>query len=286
MPEFRLRVARMLITPGSLVAVIFCATSARAEIDFYRFFKTDFYQQTSTAQPVALDSAVGTVDILVSSDTDFTAAQVTSTSPLSPMTLSSPSSGSSAFSQTYPTTAARDTDFPANTTYEYAITGGTLGTQTASLTTPASDLFAAVVPYFTGTTYDQLQGMDSSNDFTFTINGYDAPVGGNNPLIFFTILRASDLQPTFSDTEPNTQTSFVVPGGTLEPGTAYIVDLDYSSRLDTANAGFGGATSEIGYDARTDLGFSTAVPEPSAFALAVISGLILLGRRQRTRTSR
>jgi hypothetical protein len=52
------------------------------------------------------------------------------------------------------------------------------------------------------------------------------------------------------------------------------LDLIYDNRIDTGQAGFGGAISEVGFDARTDISFNmAAVPEPSTFALLAIGCL-------------
>jgi len=259
--------------------------AAQAEISFFRLFKTQAYEQTSNAQPTTLAIASGEASILYNNVADFATAQVTSSSPLSPMPLTPSGAGTVSYSQFFATSGDLDTDFPDNTTYAFGISGGTLGTDAAALNTPVTNIYASQVPFFNGTTYDQLQGMDSTSPFSFTFDGYDAPVGGNTPLTFFSIIRDSDGAFIYGDSGPNTQTSFVVPANTLEPGTAYTVDLVYSSRIDTPNAGFNGATAEVGYDLRTDLGFSTAVPEPASICLLAMAGLglVVCVRRRRSR---
>ena len=255
-------------------------SSLKADINFYRLFKTDAYQQTSNAQPTTPVFFTGNADIIFSNNSDFAAAQVTSASPLSPMTLSPSFPGFFGYGQFYTPPSNLDTDFPNNTTYEYGISGGTLGTQTASLSTPAANIFASQVPFFNGTTFDQLQGMNTAGSFQFTLNGYATPVGSNVALTFLDIIRVSDGAVVYTDFGPNTQTSFVLPANTLQPGTAYIADLVYSSRIDTPNAGFNGATSEIGYDLRSDLNFSTAVPEPASLVLALFAAVALIAARR------
>jgi hypothetical protein len=264
-----------------LAVTVLHARDARADVNFFRLFKTESYQQTSNAQPSTIVGTAGNANILYSDPADFTAAQVDSTSPLSPMTLSANGPGVFDFGQAYPTVGDLDTNFPDNTIYAFSIAGGNLGPDAAALNTPATSIYAAQVPYFNGTVYDQLQGMDSTAPFNFTLDGYDAPAGSNTALTFFALIRVSDGALIYSDVGANSQTVFSVPGGVLDPGTAYYADLDYSSRIDTPNAGFGGATAEVGYDLRTDLYFTTAVPEPGTFILAGLGGLALLAWRRR-----
>jgi hypothetical protein len=196
------------------------------------------------------------------------------------MNLASSFPGFFDYGQFYSAPSDSDIDFPNNTAYEFAIAGGTLGTQTASLSTPATSLFAPQIPFFNGTTFDQLQGMDAASSFQLNIDGYTAPVGVNNPLTFLDIIRVSDGAVVYTDVAPNTQTSFVVPANTLEPGLAYTMDLVYSSRIDSLNAGFNGATAEVGYDLRTDLNFTTAVPEPHSLTLALLAGVATMAIRR------
>ena len=124
------------------------------------------------------------------------------------------------------------------------------------------------MPYFTGTTFDQLQGMNPAAPFQFNSNGYAAPGGINSPLSFFGISRVSDGQLVFGALGTNTDTSLLLPANALEPETAYMASLVYSSRIATPNAGFNGATSEVAFDLRTDLQFTSGlVPEPSTSVL-------------------
>lgn len=265
-------------TIAILITILALAPSpAAAAIQYYRLFKVAWYQQTGNSQPTTPTNFSADVDIIFSNPGDFTSAQVTSASPSSPMTLGFLTPQFAIYSTGYASSFARDTDFPNSTTYQYGISGGSLGTQTASLSTPSTNLFPSQVPYFTGTTFDQLQGMNPANPFQFNSNGYTAPGGINSPLSFFGISRVSDGQLVFGVSGTNTDTSLVLPANTLEPETAYTVGLVYSSRIATPNAGFSGATSEVAFDLRTDLAFTTGlVPEPATNLLLALGGLTLL----------
>ncbi len=274
------RLDRRIVAFAAMAAVALMPTPAQSAVQFYRLFKVATYQQTSNAQPTTPVGFSADVDMIHSNAGDFSSAQVTSTSPSSPMTLGALTPGFSIYENGYATSAARDAGFPNSTTYQYGISGGTLGTQSASLSTPSSNLFPSQVPYFTGTTFDQLQGMNPANAFHFNINGYTAPGGINTPLSFFGINRVSNGQQAFGASGTNTTSSFLVPANTLQPNTAYFIDLVYSSRIDTPNAGFSGATSEVGFDFKTELTFTTgAVPEPAGILLLALGGsALLIGR--------
>jgi len=266
-----------------LVSLSLLATDAHAAITFYSLFVSNGYEQTSNAQPTIPLSYSGDVSIDFNNAGDLTAANVTSPSPLSPMTLNL-GTLTAGFGQTYASAAQRDTNFPPSAEYQFNISGGILGSQSASLSRPGTDAFAPDVPYFTGTTYDDLQGVDATTTIILPFTGYAAPLGVNDPLIFIGITRVSDGALVYGDSGPNTLTSFTVPVGTLQPNTDYDVNLVYSSRISIGQAGFGTATSQMAFDLRTDLFFTTGVPEPSTIALAALASLAILSYRRRAKT--
>ncbi len=125
------------------------------------------------------------------------------------------------------------------------------------------------MPYFTNNTYTALQGVNAASAITLTWNPFTAPAGVNTPLIFIGITQVSDGQAVYGTSGDNTITSTTVSANTLQPGTQYDLDIVYSDRITTPNAGFNGATAFVAFDLRTDLVFTTAgaVPEPSALLL-------------------
>jgi hypothetical protein len=103
-------------------------------------------------------------------------------------------------------------------------------------------------------------------------------------LTFIGITNVATNQTVYSTSGPNTLTSATVAANTLAPGTQYDLDIVYSDRVSTMNAGFGTATAFTGYDLRTDLLFTTAaaVPEPSIPLLTAAGiGLALAARAAR-----
>jgi hypothetical protein len=277
------------VCPLAFLGALFVASSAEADVTFFELFKKETFVQTSNAQPSAPAAFEGAADMGYNSASQLSSAQVTVASPLSPITLNRdfPTANYSHFSQTEASAAALDTDFPDSATYTYSISGGTLGTHSATLTTPASSQYPLQVPYLNGTAYSDLQGMDSTAPFQFTFDGFTPPGVSGFALMFMHISRATNGQVDYIMSGTNTLTSLVAPAHTLQPNTAYNGDLFYRYFIMTNvfGAGFSGAHSQVEYDLDTHFTFTTAVPEPTAFFLAAV-GFIGLGvwdwrRRQR-----
>ena len=268
--------------------ILLLSPFARGAILDFNLFKNTAYQQTNDAQPTTPIGYFGSVAVESNNTTDFTAGNVTSTSPLSPMMLTMTGTTGAFQSAFLGTKATLDADFPNGTTYTYNISGGTLGSQTATLSTPATDEYAATIPFFTNNAFTSLQGANSASSINLSWNPYATPPGINTPLIFVGVTRVSDNTFVAGTSGSNALNSFTIPANTLQPGTQYDLDLVYSARNGTANAGFGGANSFYSYDVRTDLVFTTAaasIPEPSTFSIASLGILAFVGwvrKRQRT----
>jgi hypothetical protein len=207
----------------------------------------------------------------------------------SPLTLASVPGNNFNYAASFPTQAAMNAAFPLGNPYTFQISGGNLGTQSATLNTPATALFSAI-PFLTASSYSQLQGLNPTLPDTIGINGFTPLAGTTDSFAFFTITRQSDNVVVFQQSflNPST-TSIFVAANTLAAGSAYNIDLDYSSRITTPNAGFGTASSIMAFEQRTEIGFTTAtesaVPEPSSLALALLgAGMALVFQRRRSKT--
>ncbi len=263
------------------------APRAHANITYYDTFKVQYFSQISTSQPVTTTGFGGFANVNASLASDLSGGTVTSSSPLSPMTLTG-SGGNYSFGIFPATKVLLDADFPNGTTYTFHLTGGTYNGQSAAVATPATDDYSATVPYFTGSTYTTLQNFNVANLLNLTFNSYATPAGVNTPLTYIEIDKVSDSSAVYSTNGTNTLTSASVGANTLAPATQYDLSIVYSARLLTTNAGFGTATSFAAYDLRTDLFFTTAAltatPEPASFGIAGLGifGLLLAVRRKRT----
>ena len=151
---------------------------------------------------------------------------------------------------------------------------GTTGSHTFGPT-----LYSAQVPYLTGNSYNQLQGLNAAQSETLTFNGFSAVAGSNESDEFLTLSKTDGTVVFSAGFLSNTTTSKVIPANTLAAGTTYTLDIDYSSRVNSTITAFGGSSFfTASYDTRTQIGFTTAVPEPASLAF-VSAALALLLRR-------
>ena len=254
------------------------ARPARADIFFYDLLKSKDYIQTGPSAPVAPVEYDGNAGI-ASAVGDFTNASITSSSPISPYGLTI-FPGDASWFIALTTKAQLDADIPNGTTYTFNVSGGSLGTQSATLTLPSTDEYAANVPFFTGGSYNALQGMNASAPLTLTFDPFAAVSGTNFDFMIVDLYPAGNSQPLINADLANTASFYTLAANTLQPNTSYTFALSYFVDNFTLNGGFGHATEEYGYSESTFVNFTTgpaAVPEPSALAGAATGILICLG---------
>ncbi len=169
--------------------------SAHAAVEFFGVTKGERFQQTSDAAPPSPSDFFGFMTMTASSSADLGAAQVTTNmvvpSPLSPFVLTPVYPGAFTFYKSETTLANLDTDFPNNALYTFSISGGTLGAQNTSLLVPPINLFPSKVPSFSGTTFNQLQGMNPAAPFNFNWSGFTPAAEITTSSILFDIQNIS-----------------------------------------------------------------------------------------------
>ena len=285
-----LAVVALLVAPPS---------PAEAAINFYRLGKRISYTQTDDSQPTTPVAMDGGVDMFADNPSNLTSARVFSTSPTvlspaSPFILTEFSPGYWNSSQFYSSLEEMDTNLPPGDIFGYLIEGGDFGARLALLTIPATNLFAPDVPYFTGSSFSELNSLDTTAPYTLNWNGYTPLDGTTEAPIFFSIYRVSDGQFMIGTTVSNTDTSFEIPADTLAPETEYRAGLAYSSRVNSFDAGFVDGDASITFDLNTNLTFTTApvgelsrsgVPEPASTILA-LGGLLAMVALRRKRPAR
>jgi hypothetical protein len=266
---------------GLAVLVGTAARPARADIFFYDLLKSKDYIQTGPSAPVAPVEYDGNAGI-ASAVGDFTNASITSSSPISPYVLTI-FPGDASWFIALTTKAQLDADIPNGTTYTFNVSGGSLGTQSATLTLPSTDKYAANVPYLTGGSYNALQGMNASDPLTLTFDPFAAVSGTNFNFMIVDLYPAGNSQPLINADLANTASSYTLAANTLQPNTSYTFALSYFVDNFTLNGGFGHATEEYGYSESTFVNFTTGpvgVPEPSSLTLLALGGGALAGWRR------
>jgi hypothetical protein len=177
----------------------------------------------------------------------------------------------------YEDTAASLSDLEATYptgTYTFDVSGGTQPEKVVSQSY-AGDAYPNT-PLVTN--FSALQGLNAADAFTVDLNGMvvspNATPDVNN--IYFFIYNASTNAQVFSDAGPPTVTDFVIPGGTLAAGTSYYFNLVYDDRIVDTTGGDSPITLTQFYDIGTAGDFTTAVPEPSTWAMMLV-GFVGLG---------
>ena len=116
-----------------------------------------------------------------------------------------------------------------------------------------------------------------------SFNAFTANPNVSKGYTYFTIFNPITIAAVFSSGDlPASTTSLVIPANTLQPNTSYGLEFDFSDRLSGTDSVNDVPTLQ-GFDVRTDIDFTTAVPEPlSAAALGAVTCICLL-RRQTSR---
>lgn len=279
------RFHRPLVLVAGLLATASPALHA-SSISYVDSFRNISYEQTGNGNSLSLNGAFFSAELNATSDGAYTSASV---SLPNGQTIDLPQTAPGDF--LYQTSllanqTAMDAAFPTGT-YTFTGTNGAL-TDTATLEY-SSDDYSQTLPYLIGNDYSNLQGMNASQSFTFDLSPFTP---GTNPdqtnaFIFLTVYDDATGDVAFTDgfLAPS-DTTITMAGGTLDPGTAYSYEIDYSDRDDAVGSG-GQFDPELGFDVRTDGTFTTApavtaTPEPSSFLLmgtGLLAGICGVRRR-------
>jgi hypothetical protein len=231
-----------------LLSSSLAAAPAQGAITFYDLFYNAYYSQTApNAAPASADAFSVSARIIGTNGADLTQASVRLPNNVAYPLGQIADSTWAYFSNIYPSTTAMFADFAAGT-YTYSISGGTLGSRTATLNRPVGNFFPAQVPFFTGDTFAGLAAVNPSAPLTLTITPWTPVPGATVSLTFVTIFDAITNAIVFDSKQTSAATSVVVPANTLQPQSAYIVAIYASSRVEVPSAGFSGATSTVGFD--------------------------------------
>jgi len=131
------------------------------------------------------------------------------------------------------------------------------------------------------TNFAALQGLNASKPFTVDLNTYIPGAVANASFIFFSITNSSGTVVYSSGGLSDTTTSITIGAGTLAAGGSYSFDLLYSNRITGSDYINGYPVTQF-YDTHTDGSLTTAVPEPSTWAM-LLMGFVGTGFMMRRR---
>jgi len=263
----------------SIACVLGAAGGASAAVNEIDIGINPTYQQIDGTTVVSTGGFFSARAFLDSAS-DFDGGTLTYPGAGSPVALTPASGATLAYSDSASTMAALNAAYPFGI-YSFTVTNSaTSATQSGSINyTVAADSLS--VPTLTAASFNQLQGLHAGSGFTFDFNAFDQNPNANSALLFLDVTDAYGND-VFSQALDPTTTSIFMPGGTLAAGKTYNFDLLFDSRIEGKD---GDLPTSIFFDTHTFGAFTTAVPEPSTWALMIL-GFASLGAILRRRPAR
>jgi hypothetical protein len=258
------------------------ASDARADISFVDMFRSEFLTQTSDGNSLTTQGFRFDSHLFSTGANDFSTVQLTVPGSATPLNMSQTNPTTFAFgSSLFATQALLDAAFPTGT-YQFNASGASGSTSTNFMYT--TDAYPQSLPFLTGTTFSQLQGVNPAAPFTFQFSPFIVNPGATTSFLFLTVFdRTTNTLAFDGGFLPSTTTSLVLPANTLVPGHDYTYELIFSDRVDIPKGPNAVFDTQFGFDLRTSGSFATAtVPEPSSLLLLVQAGVgagcLTLGR--------
>lgn len=245
-----------------VAAGVWVGAAARAgDIANFGASKRGVYLQTVDG-PITPDVFDINFRISFSTDGAFDAGTVLSPAFVDPLTMIGfDSSGLSAWDGYFHSLAELEAKYPPSM-LTFAMSGGLLGEQSASIELVAS-LFSSNKPRFTGTTASRLLAIDPGAEFSGTIAPCSVEPGSTLSFgTFFIVDLSNGGSVWYQSFEPG-ETDFTLPAGTIPEGRAFVTVVANENRHQTPNAGFGGAIAEMIFMQETRLYFNTRGPCPA-----------------------
>lgn len=263
-PMHRLSYTRSLAAFIAVFASLAISPASRADIDRYALFRDIFLSQTSASPPTAADHYHLSARVFSVNSGDFDTATLTYPGPDSPVQLTLVSPTLLNFVTLFSTQAAMDTAFPFGTyTVEATNTSTSVSEQLSINYT--QNAYPNSIPALTAATFRGLQGLDSTHAFRVAFKRFVTNAAANESFIFFTIHDIITGQVVVDrGFLPATTTSVNLPANTLHANTAYVFELNFSSRI--AGATF--PRRDQGFELRTQGSFRTGPVVVPLFSLA------------------
>lgn len=290
---------KTLIKPIIVLSLFSCGLMPQIAIAAMNISKfvwgKDYIQTANNTQNTTADFFIFDSVITFNGIGDTTSVTINHTSYTAPKSYTDDSGGNGTFwflENDFTSQSNLLAAFPDNTSYTIEISGGTLGTQTFNFDV-AAESFAtgADIPYLTGDTFNNLQGMDVNTDLDVTWNNPFAASATNVSVGAFDILTDDEIW-TDGVSDPAAVTGANLLGTTILAGSL-LADTEYGfflefSKGNVAETGttLPSSTSQHVYGFNSNVGFNfttaSVVPVPAAVWLfgSGLIGLIAVARRK------
>ncbi len=275
------RATMRLLTRAAVTAaaLLVGATDCRAQATNMSLFWTNYYTQDSPSTPTTPSSYGFDARLFYTTAGDYATATLSGPGTVAslPLTDFPAFTVFDSANQIFTTQADRDAAYP-NGLYSIATTGGSPDVVVNA--TKTLDAYSLTVPALTASTYTALQGLDTTQGFTFNLSPYTPSPDANEADLFLNVFDNLGNAVFSAGFLPPTMTSIFMAANTLMAGTDYTFDIVYSDRINGTDDSSGVGTA-LGFDSRTDGTFTTAaVPEPASLALLGLGGLAALAARR------
>ena len=259
-----------------LVLVACLARPLQAQVVNFSLFKVTVYHQTSVAPPAAPDAPNAYyLGVQLNSIDSPGFADVTFSDPpgdsyvLAPLTSDYFNYGSPYFSAK----ADLDAMFPSGE-YDFQVDYTNAAFDTGALIVPDYDLYATNAAAFTTNCWAAMQHVDPAADFVLAWNAFSQQPYTTAAFSFVDIFSEITGEAPFSAdfVTPDTTTTNI-PANTLKYGQTYRVNVFFSNRQDTQNAGFGNALGTVGFD---NLTYTTLVTVPPRLSISAANNEVLI----------
>jgi len=266
------RAIHWLLAPSAAVALmgsIFAGT-AHAGLSDYLINVQPIATQNSDNAPTAFNTYLFTSVLFEQNATDFTGASLGYPGPGSPASFGPWGPNEAFFQSSASSLATFQNNFPFGTYTATATNTTTMSSQSASINYTAN--YIPVIPALTGTTYNQLQGVNPSVAFDATFNSFVPNPNTPGALIELNFFNQTTGALTAGFDPSIGSTSFIIPANTLAPDTSYTFALLFDNYIQATS---GTVPTQLSFIGSTFGSFTTG-PANVAPAPSIEHGLPVL----------
>jgi len=263
----KIRPVTALVT---LLLLLGLPVELRADVNGFSIFKVANYPQTNASQPASLTQPNAYYfGAQLGSDTNMmyggtNASLVTNAYFFTPDGFQYFMSSSDNFyyfygSPYFTNQAGLDAAFISGF-YEIDINDGV---DSGDLFVPTNSLYSADIPYFTGSTWTNMQSLNPARPFDLTWNNFTPSPGATEAFIFVRIFDSDGNTPYTTNFISPGILSAQIPANTLDLDTAYTIQIFFSDRTNEPASGFlSETTGVVGFDNLTTTTLTT-IAEPT-----------------------